>query len=77
MNIPKEYDDEAGRLLTHPLLLPKEDISGIMSAADNRGSTELTLTRYSYVPHTREEKIIDKIVQTIAWIWRVPHPPSP
>ena len=33
-DIPKEYDDEAECLLTHPLLLLKEDVQGIMSTAD-------------------------------------------
>ena len=47
------------------------------AAGDARGSTELTLARYSYVPHKREGKIIDGRVQTIAWIWLVPHRPSP
>ena len=33
MNIPKDYDDEAERLLAHPLLLPNEDISGTITAS--------------------------------------------
>ena len=42
-----------------------------------RGSTELTIARYSYVPHKREGKIIDGRVQTISLDQRVPHQPSP
>ena len=34
MNVPKEYDDEEERPRTHPLLLPKEDIPGTMTATD-------------------------------------------
>ena len=34
MNVPMNYDDEAERLLTHPLLPPKEDKPGTMSTAD-------------------------------------------
>ena len=34
MNVPQDYDDEAGRLCTHPLLLPNEDDSKKLSTAD-------------------------------------------
>ena len=34
MNVPKEYDGEAERLLTHPLLLPKQDIPNIITKPD-------------------------------------------
>ena len=34
MNVPEDYDDEAERLRTHPLLLPKEDDSTTLSTAD-------------------------------------------
>ena len=34
MNVPKEYDDDVECLIIHPLLLPKEDVPGIMTAAD-------------------------------------------
>ena len=47
------------------------------SGSFSRGSTELTLARYSYVPHKCEGEIIDGRVQTIAWIWLVPQRPSP
>ena len=33
MNVPQDYDDEAERLRTHPLLLPKEDDSTKLSTA--------------------------------------------
>ena len=34
MNVPQDYDDEAERLRTHPLLPPKEDDSTKLSTAD-------------------------------------------
>ena len=34
MNVPSDYDDEAERLRTHPLLLPKEEDSKELSEAD-------------------------------------------
>ena len=34
MNIPKDYDNEAERLLTYPNLLPKQDIPGTMPETD-------------------------------------------
>ena len=34
MNVPKDYDDAAERMSTHPLLLPKEDVPGTVPAAD-------------------------------------------
>ena len=34
MNVPEDYDDEAERLRTHPLLLPKEDDPTTLSTAD-------------------------------------------
>ena len=34
MNVPKEYNTEAKCLSTNPLLLPKEDVPGIMSPTD-------------------------------------------
>ena len=34
MNVPQDYDDEAERIRTHPLLLPKEDDSTKLSTAD-------------------------------------------
>ena len=35
MNVPQDYDDEAERLRTHPLLLTKEDDSTKLLTADN------------------------------------------
>ena len=34
MNVPQDYDDEAERLRTHHLLLPKDDDSTKLSTAD-------------------------------------------
>ena len=34
MNVPQDYDDEAERLRTHPLLLPNEDDSTTLSTVD-------------------------------------------
>ena len=34
MNVPIDYNDDAERLFTHPLLLPKEDKPGTMSTAE-------------------------------------------
>ena len=34
MNAPKDYNNKAEHLRTHPLLLPKEDDPGIVISAD-------------------------------------------
>ena len=46
-------------------------VAGGGADGTGRGSTELTLARYSYVPHKREGEIIEGRVQTIARIWLV------
>ena len=49
-DVPKEYDYEAECLLTHPLLLLKEDVQSIMSTAD-KAVLEKTNDRLSSAPH--------------------------
>ena len=70
MNVPTDYDDEAERLRTHPLLLPKKDDSKQLSEADKNvlkkttnniyfapdvKFTQRTLLR-PYVPRINEEQ---------------------
>ena len=49
MNVPKEYDDKAERLQTHPILLPKEDVPGTMSATD-KAVLKKTKGKVSFAP---------------------------
>ena len=42
MNVPTDYDDNAERLRTHPLLLPKEDDSKRLSTADKNFLKKMT-----------------------------------
>ena len=46
MNVPKDYDDDAERLRTHPLLLPKEDNSGELST-ENKNVLKKTTNNIS------------------------------
>ena len=52
MNVPMNYDDEAERLLTHPLLLPKEDKSETMSTAD-KNVLKKTTNNISFAPNVK------------------------
>ena len=49
MNVPQDYDDEAERLRTHPLLLPKEEDSTKLSTADtivfNKKTNKISFAR--------------------------------
>ena len=49
MNVPQDYDDEAERLRTHPLLLPKEDDSTKLSTVD-KNVLNKTSTNISFAP---------------------------
>ena len=43
MNVPQDYDDEAERIRTHPLLLTKEDDSKKFSTADKNVLKKTTI----------------------------------
>ena len=63
MNIPREYDDEAGRLRTHPVLLPKEDVAGTMTAA-NQNILKETNGKVSFAPtvsFAQRKSLIQKV----------------
>ena len=49
MNVPTDYDDEAERLCTHPLLLPKEDDLEGLSTADKE-VLKKTTNNISFAP---------------------------
>ena len=49
MNVPQDYDDEAERLRTHPLLLPKDDDSTKLSTADTNVLNKTT-NNISFAP---------------------------
>ena len=49
MNVSKEYDDEVERLSTHPILLPKEDAPGTISAAE-KAVLKKTNDKISFAP---------------------------
>ena len=50
MNVPKDYDDAAERISTHPLLLPKEDVPGTVPAAD-KTVLKKTDDKIPFAPH--------------------------
>ena len=52
MNVPQDYDDEAERLRTHPLLLPKEDDSTKLSTADTNVLNKTT-NKISFAPDVK------------------------
>ena len=52
MNVPQDYDDEAERLRTHPLLLPKEDDSTKLSTAD-KNVLNKTTNNSSFAPDVK------------------------
>ena len=52
MNVPTDYDDEAERLRTHPLLLPKEDDSKELSEAD-KNVLKKTTNNISFTPDVK------------------------
>ena len=52
MNVPMDYDDDAERLRTHPLLLPKEDKSETMSTADKH-VLKKTTNNFSFAPDVK------------------------
>ena len=49
MNVPKQYNDEAERLWTHPLLLPKEDVPCTIYVAD-KAVLDKTNDKISFMP---------------------------
>ena len=52
MNVPTDYDDEAERLCTHPLLLPKDDDSEGLSNAD-KNVLKKTTNNISFAPDVK------------------------
>ena len=52
MDVPQDYDNEAERLRTHPLLLPKEDDSTKLSTA-NKNVLNKTTNNVSFVPDVK------------------------
>ena len=52
MNVPRDYDDEAERLRTHPLLLPKEDESKGLSTVD-KNVLKKTTNNNSFAPDVK------------------------
>ena len=52
MNVPTDYDDEAERLRTHPLLLPHDDDSKELSEAD-QNVLKKTTNNTSFAPDVK------------------------
>ena len=52
MNVPQDYDNEAERLRTHPLLLPKNDDSKKLSMAD-KNVLNKTTNNISFAPDVK------------------------
>ena len=52
MNVPTDYDDEAERLRTHPLLLHKEDDSKELSEVDKNVLKKAT-NNTSFAPNVK------------------------
>ena len=52
MNVLKDYDDDAERLSTHALLLPREDNSGELST-ENKNVLKKTTNNISFAPDVK------------------------